>query len=1592
MAFRAFLPHLVNVRAIEIPRSLDAPKRAQFIERIQKAVEKQRKLSEQCDAILRLADEAVEVRGDRILIWHEPAYAADAHSFFDAKERPDIQTLWWLAQASIQALAAAAKAGIVHGGIQPGVLFLDRLGRLKLGDWGLVIAIEQSIPREDRARLALDHKAAAVDPNSSARAAAWALLDEDQSRPFGWVGPYSAPKTMEGSTRAFSFDLFATGVTLYHLACGAHPIQVDFSEPETTFYVTFDADPLRDHRRDWGKVFDRRDADGALKEDRPVLEWSDLVVELLAFNRGTGTERLDGAMPRLRANCPAAWTEAAADLESAAGLLQDRTPQWEQALSIVGRWLEEEQLPAEWRAALAAFAKAAETEKAEHDRLRGWRDKLDAIRKVVGRGELADLNKAMSLARDVASEPACPEEIRNSADALWRELQQQRRQGLEQGRSRSAARLERARQAFQREQFEAALAALSEIERDEWSPDELRHEAAALSEKVSAAQDAIERVSPIYTDIEGAISDGDTTRARELLSTLLETEDWPESLRLRREEFDGQVDAAAALGEESRRVFEQIDAALERLDVNEAERILGDSYFDPTDSRAAGQISVFQREFDRMRVVLDAIASAKSSMERGEFDQGMNAIQAVQTTTGVRGAALLAAQEIYDRCAEAKSAALAQRRGQAKALLDDGAQRLWDEGRWHEMGEKLAELSTGFAGMLSPDDQRRLDELSGRYRRANALSEALDESEKLIAAHRDDAARARLKSLKTDNAPAELATRREALLKKVTERVTSRWTLIRETLDQVRLALIAGDQSVAEQLIRGVNDSLTANDEGSSLALPKEVARVHKSIVADVDAARKLRAALATARAALDRGDPLSTLAGLKGLIAPAEWAWAADEPQALREAATALGAEQLDAAVTALRTALDTADASAAAAPMERAKALLTFDPSREKALREAEQRLHQLAESERELTEVERLQSAKKWREVASRTKVLLGGKLPAPLRGRVEALQRNAEQQIESERKQLEEQLAGLEAKVQAAAKPPRGIDKQVIQLAGNARLTAQQRVRIEALRVKLAEVRRASAKPPLLWVGSGVAFLAIAATATWLMVQRPSAEGEQREQGGDARQQDESKDAGGGEPEQSASEKSANPAGGQGQQSSDDGAAAVHGSGEGGEKRGGAEDAEAGSSGDAQQQADEDDAAQHADAEGPNGGAQQEDVDGQSRGAQQAEADGDQSGAKNPPPVPEPEPEPEPTPEPTPDPPPEPPAALMALRGPLSDDQFWAAIEFLAPQWAQTHPQLREALPQRARGTLRSTLDETAATLVWSEGDAKFSLSASIIERNWTVGPENGAALEAHRSAVGKSLVEGVGQVIRAIDEAVADGQLVAAHRERNVLVSQLPALEAWGVSPELIQSTPSLPPLWQDAKDVRATLPAPENDPLGYPLQIVVAERTLERVYLKITDAVWSSLEQANATDGSAVGPLAATLQQGKDRTPPWALFYLEGPEPKVSNMPAEAVTASVDEWIVAFLSKPATPLEFGAWDWAVDRDGSAWVLGGCEAHRDLLPLGADRLAWLSHPLVSQPRAADFGDDLAGWRAVWRPPGWPTLAEQLGAAAGSTTPQ
>jgi len=293
-----------------------------------------------------------------------------------------------------------------------------------------------------------------------------------------------------------------------------------------------------------------------------------------------------------------------------------------------------------------------------------------------------------------------------------------------------------------------------------------------------------------------------------------------------------------------------------------------------------------------------------------------------------------------------------------------------------------------------------------------------------------------------------------------------------------------------------------------------------------------------------------------------------------------------------------------------------------------------------------------------------------------------------------------------------------------------------------------------------------------------------------------------------------------------------------------------------------------------------------------------------------------------------------------------------------------------------------------------GDHSADLGMRQSDTGWVPAEGNAAALAGLAAAAREGLRASVQAARTKLEAELTAGRLAAAHEAAAGVAELLPLLQGDAGVAEFEGLVGTLPPSWQQMQTelgragyVAAGEPEAAT---GYPTRLRDAQqRELALVSVPPNDALWQQLAPLVAT-GGPLQPVAAS--RVSDRR--WQIYYVDTAESPVTNYDA-AVSAATersralptrDEWFLAALrlraEGAALGLFGGLWEWCVDAGGGQpWLCGGSRVLLErsatslALPKPDDDLAawwrWLTHPLVMQRRAAQFGDELTGMRSVLR---------------------
>ena len=890
MSFEAFQDKLTNVRAVRIPAALSGPKRSQFVKAVRQLVEKQAELAKRCDAVLEL--QGVDVEDDRLLIRHERAFPFHAGAVLEDNTRPDIMTLWWLTAPALRAQRAAVAAGLVHGGYQFGSLLLDRIGRVKVADFGLAPLIETACGVDARGLLAFDDQPA-EHPEGARLSGCWEVLTENDQRPYGWVRPFFPNEVLSAEARLNpTADQYSLGVLLFLLATGAHPYEVELSDHELAFILLGEPHAPATFRSDWSDTFDRAGGGAALSADRSLLDWSELVVRLLAADARGRFDDLAKAEELAAPHLPAVWNEAKEGLAQLLELLPHR--EFDPFLSGVGGWSENSELPAAWRSALGACIRLVEREKARAGKTRELRDQLEEARRLAGSAEERVVQQARDLAERIASGSDAPQDLREQAAELaehcrglidnilankdelaqhYLETAEQRIGELDFAGARELAQavLDDGRLRSARESDARALLTRA---------DQMEQQHARFARELEAAQQALENA-----DYEDAHTRLTALRAAEL----------PEGSREQVEKLLATAGGALERRREAVATIEAAQEALRRGDTKQARGLIEQVLIDwsAPDPWVAERRDELQDACERLEHAGQQLDQARSLAEAGQPAAAMRVASALLADGAIPEAARVAAQEIVQGCQGRLSAQRQEALGAARAKLArarDALESLDPDGcetRLGEIGEDALE-----------DEDRaaiaKLREAGGRLRsstKAAAGAEASLESGDLAAALHD------LMAIDVAGLPAAFAGRVGELKRAVESARKQQRAGLQKELTDAQAALEQLDLRLCEQRLKSAL-------QRSTQAGPSE----------DPDLSR-LRGALARAKSGLDAcqaADELrakSEFGAARARLSPVE---RRDQPaellRRLDETAARIDAEeraQLDAHERAAREAL---------------------------------------------------------------------------------------------------------------------------------------------------------------------------------------------------------------------------------------------------------------------------------------------------------------------------------------------------------------------------------------------------------------------------------------------------------------------------------------------------------------------------------------------------------------------------------------------------------------------------------------------------------------------------------------------------------------
>jgi len=927
-------------RRVVIPPTFSDAQRSQLARLVREAVARQADLAAECPAVLRVETDVAE-SADALVITHEAAAPLRPDGVVGEGARPDLLTCEWIADALFEALAAAERARVVHGGIQLEAVYLDRLGCVKLGDFGIAAALAH-VCADDGLHVACD------PPGESERieSGRWMLAPATDDHRGGWLAPFLPHEHfLDTSAPTLRYDQFAAGVVLFLLASGHHPYEAEVDLGDPTLMQRWIDEPtaLADVRADWREPLERAGKGFGQAADKRLAGWAECVKRLCQGNADARFASWSDALAL--AAPPPVWAEARSVLSGAEQLLSDLA--FDEFLSVAGRWIDDDAgLPPAWRARLEQFIAIVERDRAKLIRRHELDVRLTAAEEALA---LQNFDEAAREAAAVAGDALADDRLRERSGRIMSNC----RAGREEAERRAAlaygeyiAQAERAVGEGRLDDARTTLGALTEASD---LPAATRTAALALVARVIEVRleradeqlarrdfDAVRRSVEVVLN-DATASEENRARGGELLARVAAAQ-----LELAREQaaagaFDDAIESANAVlysgdadsdvEQAARALLAEVEATQQRIAVSaarlkEARELLAAGSLDKADTTLAPLRS--ERLTPAERSALDeldaALARQRAAYEacRTQLADLEEAILAgdVETAEGLCDAVPPALP--FEDLRLALDAARQRVKGLRDVRRDvAAAQKAFAEGRAEDalaqeerlssrrdlparFRDELAELRAACEAALEAQRER----LVGEARQACSAARAALERGDPAGAERALAAQPAGFALLPADEQAALGTLREQVL---------RVAAAVQRLDAAAAAQAAGDLPHAERELAALGD----------VPLPAPLAARRDEARAAVEAARaavaeaheaECRATLGRARAALDRLEFEQARTALEHL--------AAARPPAALSAAVAELREGL-ARATAARKSVDGAAASLAARKWDEAEAI---------------------------------------------------------------------------------------------------------------------------------------------------------------------------------------------------------------------------------------------------------------------------------------------------------------------------------------------------------------------------------------------------------------------------------------------------------------------------------------------------------------------------------------------------------------------------------------------------------------------------------------------------------------------------------------------
>lgn len=1073
---------------VELPTSLGAKERSALIAKLAAAVKKQAELAARCDTILRV-DGTIREEGDFVVIPHEPAAALDLAALVGSKDRPGIETIWWLTWSLARALRVSEEERIAHGGIQPGALLRDRTGRVKLTDFGIGPAFE-AVVRDCHCLLHCEPGFSQTSDGMSL-SGTWRLLSDQDTRERGWCSSYYPPELLQGGQRFNPrSDQFSVGATLFVLATGSHPFGADFGEPNPNYYI-FVLEPyeLRDERKDWKETFEREDKGLANTADKKILSWSAAIRRMLDHapeNRFKPAELEEV----LKEQVPGAWEAASKALAAAVRHLDDGDVESfaAQAAPLVA----DATMPDLLRGALGATVKEVEAKKGQIQRQRALQKKLEEAQQALDYGDTA---RCRALLNEVEAAAEAESVQKARAAEMRAECDERDKMGDTAAAEFARAYLENAREYIDGGEFDAAREAINAALQQPSVPASLAEQARRLQGEIDEIAKRRRKQESELAAASQALEQGKLDDALKQVTELMADTALPPTLALRASSLKDQVESELAKRAEYSQALDEAQKAWEEADAALLEEQLEGLAFDISDSALLERRGELGTRLHQLKTALEQLSAAEKTFREGDAQAALEAVQAMPAgglpkKVSAQRSALAA--RIEKAIAEARQAAV-------NDALDAIAKA---EAAYHA-GDVLKAASQirmvlALRDALPAEARAKADALQescNRYRQAITTYQAAQDSLK-----KDDfaGATAKLDSLDTAGLPAsfeeEVAQLRAEIAAAQKSFADKQRRRLEERVEKAAKLVPAGDLAAAEELLSEVESSPHLWDELRSRT---------KSLRGEVQAQKPILRTLIAAEAALQAGQSRVALDFLEkggsssgealGALPPDLPSWAKKRSDALRQRLAEVEkqhrretVEAAKRAMTEAAAALANGDYAAARDLLDRAASGLEYEKTLTAKHGELLQQAVRLAEWMPKVAAIEtaakRGDTAAAYREAAELLKKEAGA--PEIALTKLKALEKELKAKILARRKEIAEELKALAAELEQRGRKAKNFAVRAASLRDDPVVEKQQKEEAAALLAKFEALPQPKGSKVPLMVGGGV--LVVAAVAGGLFM--------------------------------------------------------------------------------------------------------------------------------------------------------------------------------------------------------------------------------------------------------------------------------------------------------------------------------------------------------------------------------------------------------------------------------------------------------------------------------------------------------------------------